>query len=465
MHLLLSLLPFAHAEDLSVSSNVKGLSILVNGEDTGLKTPATVTGLSPGTVTVQVGDACRAGQAIVDVGSTSKVTVRAEEALATLTVQVTPPQAVVDVNHGKVKLSPNVPVGLPCGTYEITASLKGYDPTGYTLELIGGQELTLPIELDKLGMSTVELSVEPRSATLLFDGKEVGSDAASLPSVYEGIHTIGATAKGYSKLEVPIEVGDGDDLVFKISLSRGDMDGEVKAVGGAGKVALDNGARSAPEKIVVGSGSDETPSKNKRKVKEDEEPEEVADGRQPDPDDTEGPDQGYTGGDDPDEKSPPAKSWSELHGGDATDEKKPVTKKHDEGDGPEIDLDAPEAKPKSKKTALKATGGVLLGLGAVVGGGGGYYAWTQAQDAYSTWTTKQAAADDASGAEAQHLQKLADVYWTDEVAPRGNLMYGMFAGGGVLLATGIVLLVVDADGVPIIAPTPGGAMVGWSSSF
>lgn len=273
---LLSFLTYALAEDLSVSSNIKGLSIVIDGNDTGLKTPAVVHDLSPGTVLVQVGDNCRAGEATVEIGSGSnKVSVRAEEALATLNVQVTPAQAVVDVNQGKVKLSPNVPVGLPCGTYEITASLKGYDPSSYTLELIGGQELTLPIELEKLGMSTVELSVEPRSATILFDGKEVGKDAASLPNVYEGVHTIGAVAKGYADFEAPIAVGDGDDLVFKISLGRGDLDGEVTAVGGAGKVALREGAKNAPPRTVSKSTSkdeDELADVPEKDVDEPDEP-------------------------------------------------------------------------------------------------------------------------------------------------------------------------------------------------
>ena len=142
----------AFAEDLEVTSNVRGLSIVVNGVDTGKKTPATITGVAPGSAMIQVGDSCRAGSAMAEVaaGVGSRVNVRAEEQLATLTVAVKPAQAVVDVNGGKVTLSPNVPVGLPCGTYEITASLKGYSPASYSLELIGGQTLGQPVLRFKL---------------------------------------------------------------------------------------------------------------------------------------------------------------------------------------------------------------------------------------------------------------------------------------------------------------------------
>ena len=117
-----------YGEDLSVSSNVRGANIAINGEDTGFRTPAVISGLSPGSVEVEVYDQCRRGSARVNVaaGEANRISVEVADQLAQLTVEVTPPQAVVDVNNGKVKLSPNVPVGLPCGTYEIKAELRGY---------------------------------------------------------------------------------------------------------------------------------------------------------------------------------------------------------------------------------------------------------------------------------------------------------------------------------------------------
>lgn len=471
---LLPLLSFALAEDLSVSSNVRGLSIVVDGADTGLRTPAVVTGLRPGRVTVVVGDACRAGDAIVEVeaGRTASVNIRAEEQLATLTVAVKPAQAVVDVNNGTVRLSPNVPVGLPCGTYEIKASLKGYSPAAYTLELIGGQELELPIELERLGMSTVEISVEPRTASILFDGKEVGKDAASLPSVYEGQHTIGATLKGYDDAEAPIQVRGGDNLVFKIELARGDDDSVVKAVGGAGSEALAKGkanvAAGEPDDVDAVEPDEEVPepvvvpTTTKTTTKSTARPLEDA----PDPDLLEDPDDEDADPNDdtvePDAELAPVKSWSEMHSEAAKkeeEEPKKATKSVAE------DLDEPVKPAKKPKAGQHAAGGVLLAVGAVAGGGAGVYFYTEAGTAYQNYLAKQDDADAAEGDEKARKQKIADTYYTDEFAPKGNLMVGTFIGGGVLAATGLLLLVVDAPATPFIAPAPGGAMVGWSASF
>ncbi len=423
----------AIAGDLTVSSNVDGLSIVVNGENTGKTTPAVLRNVKPGQVTIQVGDLCRSGEVMVDLGADEnrEVDVVAEEQLAMLTVSVRPAQATVDVNNGDVRITPNVPVGLPCGTYEVSAILKGYSTSSYTLELIGGQELELPIELEKLGTSTVEFSVTPRAGTLYFDDREVGQDVASLPSVVEGRHTIGARAKGYNDVEATVDIGSGDGLVFRIELGRGDDAGDIVAVGAAGKTALALGAKAPDE-------GDEPDEPDEPEAKPAEEPDEPAEPDEPDGD------------------LAPVQSWSERHAAEA---------RSSVGKAKAADLDEREA-PKNPKAGVRAAGGVLLGVGVAVAGGGGVYAWTLANEAYGTWSAMHAAAADAtSETDQRRLQFAADDYYTEEFAPRGNLMTGLFAGGGLLVATGVVLFLVDGDGAPVILPAPGGGLLGWSSSF
>lgn len=442
----------AIAGELTVTSNVDGLSIVVNGEDTGKTTPAVLRNVKSGRATVQVGDLCRSGEAMVEVraDADSEVEVFAEEQMAMLTVSVRPAQATVDVNDGDVRISPNVPVGLPCGIYEISAKLKGYSTASYALELIGGQELELPIELEKLGISTVEFSVTPRSGTLYFDDREVGQDAASLPSVYEGRHTIGARAKGYNDVEATVDVGGGDGLVFRIELGRGDDAGNIVAVGSAGKTALARGAKAEDGGDAEDEEDEEDAALKDKPDAREEEPEAEPEEEPEDPDAPE------EEPEEPDGDLAPVKSWSERHGADA----EPADKRKKE-----VDLDEPEG-PKNPKAGVRAAGGVLVGVGAAVAGGGGIYAWTLANEAYGTWSQMNAAAADAkSETDQRRLQFAADDYYTEEFAPLGNLSTGLFAGGGVLIATGVVLFLVDEGGAPMILPVPGGGLLGWSGSF
>jgi hypothetical protein len=440
MLLHLAIFTAALAEDLQVSSNVSGLSIVVNGEDTGLRTPATVRNVGAGSTVVQVGDSCRSGTAMTEVraGARNEVTVRAEEQLATLTVAVKPAQAVVDVNGGKVTLSPNVPVGLPCGTYEITAVLKGYGPVSYSLELIGGQQLELPIELERLGVSTVEMSVSPRSATLLFDGIEVGQDAAALPTVYEGQHTLGATAKGYNDLTAPVWVSGGNNLVFRLELGRGGSTGSVAAVGGAGSTALKEGSRRAAAEAMPESEDTEESEPvlavlpREAEVLDDEVEEE------------------------PDAELAPVKSWSERAAESAAKDK--------EREGAGDNLDEP-VRTTNPKTGLRVGGGVLLGVGALVAGGGGYYTYSLAAESFSVWDGKDKAADAATGDQQAKLRAAEQDFYYNDFGPKNNLMIGVFGAGGALAATGLLLLVIEGDATPFVAPAPGGGVVGWAGAF
>ena len=476
-----------YGEDLSVSSNVRGANIAINGEDTGFRTPAVISGLSPGSVEVEVYDQCRRGSARVNVaaGEANRISVEVADQLAQLTVEVTPPQAVVDVNNGKVKLSPNVPVGLPCGTYEIKAELRGYSSVSYTLELSGGQELKLPIELDRLGVSTVEISVKPSTATILFDGKEVGRDAVSLPSVYEGEHTLSAELKGYTPVEALVVVGDGDDLVFGIELGRGERDSAVSGVGGAGRAALAEGAArrmattpATPGPIttakvaepetdpLVDAGGDAPPTTSPEPAKP---PSPV----EPEPkvlaklgDDVEAGVLEPEGGEDdldevPDEVAQP-KSWSELHAESSKPAAKTTTTSQSSSKSTATKT---TSSGKNAKTGMRVGGGVMLGLGAVIAGGGGYYTYATAAESYTIYAGKQEAANDAAeGGAADRLQQQADEYYVDVFQPQATLMYGAFGVGGALAATGLLLLVIDAD-LPVVLPTQDGAMLTWSTHF
>lgn len=91
-----------------------------------------------------------------------------------------------------------------------------------------------------------------------------------LPTVYEGLHTLAATGKGLNDLSVPVWVEGDNNLVFRMELGRGDAPGSVVAVGGAGRTALQEGARRAGAKGEGEEAEEEVPAP----ILEAEEPEE-----------------------------------------------------------------------------------------------------------------------------------------------------------------------------------------------
>ncbi len=219
---MFALLALAHAEDLYVSSNERGAAILLNGVDTGYTTPATIPGVKPGRTLVTVEGGCARGETLIDVlpGLTTRASIVATEQLGTLSLVPVPANARLELDSAPFLGSPGVPLAVSCGEHTVRAALEGYVTAVVTVDVGMGQDLSVPLALQKLGIGTLELSVSPRSATLYLDGKPVGSDAVTLPSVYQGVHTVSAELDGYQSARKQVAVEDGGTQAWHFELAR-----------------------------------------------------------------------------------------------------------------------------------------------------------------------------------------------------------------------------------------------------
>lgn len=224
----------ARAEDLFVNSNLRGASIFLNGMDTGLKAPATVVGLTPGAYQVVVQDDCNRGESAITVlaDQTTRANVLAVPTPGTVVLNVEPSAAVISVDDDSAVVVSGAPARLTCGPHTIRAALDGYIPAAIPVDVRAGQEQRVQVRLQQLGMGSLELTVTPRAATILFDGKPVGSDAVTLPSVFEGKHVIGAEMDGHQPATRTVAVEAGADLLFHIDLRRNGVSKKSEVTGG-----------------------------------------------------------------------------------------------------------------------------------------------------------------------------------------------------------------------------------------
>lgn len=128
--------------------------------------------------------------------------------------------------------------------------------------------------------------------------------------------------------------------------------------------------------------------------------------------------------------------------------------------GKSAKTDKPEKANKPEKDGEKSglggkdiAGISLLAAGAGAGGAA-VYLYTVAAHDVVVWEAK----DDAG------RDKEADGWYNNHVVPSYMRFYGATIASGVLLAGGTVLIILDVDG-PIVAPIPGGGMVGWTGRF
>lgn len=218
----------AHAEDIVVTSALEGAAISVNGVETGAVTPATVK--APfGRVQVSIERGCQRGEAIVDVprGGVARVSVFAQEASGWLVVNVMPEDATLELDGRPYTGVPGVPVEVSCGNHSLRATREGHIPAIVTLDAGGGREDVANIALVPMAAGALEVSVTPREATIWVDDRPIGVGAISLPTLYEGMHTVGARLEGYADASTAFEVKGGERLVYGVALARGRGRSEV----------------------------------------------------------------------------------------------------------------------------------------------------------------------------------------------------------------------------------------------
>lgn len=473
---MLILFAVAFAEELSVSSNVRGASILVNGIDTGLTTPAVVRELPPGMVQVTVVDRCHRGEAVANItkGQQGVVSVVATEQMGTLRVQATPDTATIDVDSGRLRVGAGMPVGMACGDHRLRISADGHAPEERDIVLAGGENMLLPVTLRRLGMGSVELTVAPRQAELFFDGTVVGSDAATVPSASEGEHTIAAKLEGYNPASRAIVVEDGDELQFHFELARGKERSLVDLVGRTNRheAAREEADREALRQSAIAEAAAETARRKaeaeaERAAQEEEEERREAELQRQ-----------------RDAESRRRREEEARRSAAAREEKEEDEPGEDEelpeDDDIELLLDEEEdpgvleppappprrpaeprkaaAAPDPREVPLRIAGGVTLGAAAGCGIGTAV-AWGQAAQAHETWAAKDDQAHDPQAKDR------ANAYYDQNFVPAANAMVGLGVAAGVLAAAGITLVVIDGPGGPSVAPLPGGGLVQWSASF
>ena len=491
MTLLLLLAGLTRAEDVAVTSNLTGAAILLNGVDTGEVTPATLTGVPPGPIVVSVREGCASGSANVKVvaGQPAKVSLFAIEQGGTLVVKPTPADAIVSVN-GKNLKSPGQKLTLDCGEHTVRAEREGYAVTVMTIQVTADDALVLPIELTKADLASLELSVQPRTALLMLDGKEVGTDTVTLPSVKPGTHTIAAEYTGYQSIEQTVSIASGDDVAWHFELVRTATKAKSTATQIRGKkpeaTVADLDTDSGDDESLEDADEDTTddvpyyardPEAEKAaKAKADADADADADAKAKADADAkakadadakakkaaeeearrEAEAARSQGEDDEDE------SLDELEpdvpyylADDKKKEKEKATKSTSSGGG-KVDSDD---SGKPNKTGLRVAGGVTTGLG-VLGGVGTVFLFDQANIAHDAWATKDAAAK-ASG--DQELKKKATDYYNDVFTPKATMFYAAGGATAALLGTGVILFIVDAPMSPVVVP--GGAMLTWHGSF
>jgi hypothetical protein len=208
----------AHAAPGSarVTADTMGLSIFVDGADTGLITPATVGNLAPGRHEIRVRGDCRVGALIVDVKDGATVPVNLATALGRglLTVDVMPAGSTIEVDGMAI----TGPSPVSCGSHSVRVTHPGFLAAMSSVEVDVDERRVLEVQLEEVGTATLVLSVTPDTAAVSLDGRVLGTGSISDDAVPAGPHILEVEADGFKPLSQQLLLEAGETKAFTFEL-------------------------------------------------------------------------------------------------------------------------------------------------------------------------------------------------------------------------------------------------------
>lgn len=219
---------------VTVSTIPAGAAVFLDGVEKG-KTPATISGVAPGSHTVKLtltGYLDDAAAITVSAGQVSPVTVTlksSEPAAETGTVSISsnPAGARVVINLQDMGVTPLMLTNIQAGTYQIQVLHKEYEPWQETISVGAGATTNVAAALVAKGggssAGSLLVTSAPSGASVWFDGTPRGTTPLRIPSPAPGSHTMILEKDGYEKFETTVTVTGGTEQQFAASLvpSRG----------------------------------------------------------------------------------------------------------------------------------------------------------------------------------------------------------------------------------------------------
>ena len=191
-----------------MSADVEGVPVLIDGEETGERTPAMLKGVPLGTHEVAIETECGRDTAAVTVtdGRIARADLKAPTGQGTLRVLPDPVDAQIYLD-GEQVLGKEPFASLDCGMHRVEVRAPSMPPgSGNRVEAGAHHDLAIMLQKDVAG--TLVLEVYPLNARILVDGVEVSVGPVTIEPISAGQHVVMVEADGYFQHTEVVEVNE-----------------------------------------------------------------------------------------------------------------------------------------------------------------------------------------------------------------------------------------------------------------
>ena len=222
--LWITMIAAAVAGDVYVKADVEGARILLDGEDTGQRTPTMLEGVGEGTHEIRVLDDATCRLAYQDVVVRADAIERADLTLVEgggwLTVTSEPNRATVSFDGAVLGDTPLERHRVPCGQGSVEISMEGFAAQTKAVDVALDQELPIGVLLQEAQTGTLVVAVKPLEAEIRLDDQPVGVGPMTLDQVSQGQHLVTARMSGYAELTQHVTIATDQTARVDLELEK-----------------------------------------------------------------------------------------------------------------------------------------------------------------------------------------------------------------------------------------------------
>ena len=200
--------PVATTGSLEVLSAEPGAAIFLDGADTGMLTPATVTALAPGAHRIELRTTCARGgaEATVIAGQTATANVAVTPGTGTLSVTSTPPGAKVFLDDIEVGVAPFQAANVACGEHRVDLRAPGYLQSSQTVAVPAFQTASVAAELREEAYGVLVVTPTPQGMQVTVNGNLAGMGPMTIDPIGTGTYDVEITLPGFLPWKDQVEV-------------------------------------------------------------------------------------------------------------------------------------------------------------------------------------------------------------------------------------------------------------------
>ncbi len=210
---------------IRIVTDPEGAEIVINGKDTGFKTPNTIRNLAPGNYEItckKSGYEPAVRNATVKEGQILEITLhlKKKEMVGYLSIVSDPGGAeiIIDGTDKGIK-TPNM-LKLKPGEYTLVLRKTGFEEFTKKIKIKDGETTKVSAILTKIPRGKLVINSNPEGAEVVIDGRDTGRKTPFEGFFYAGKHSIELILKGYERYTLKTEIKEGKETRLFVPLKK-----------------------------------------------------------------------------------------------------------------------------------------------------------------------------------------------------------------------------------------------------